>query len=70
MAHLPINSQKPGASAFSQPLLDAFAERRTLEDIRELVTSNGCTNGQFERAKETVGTDPHHVAMYLQRYAL
>ena len=41
----------------------------TLEELRQIVTSNGCTKAQFDHAKEAVGNDPHRVATYLQRYA-
>jgi hypothetical protein len=40
----------------------------TLEELQYMVTANGCTKAQFEHAIETVGTDPHRVASYLQRY--
>jgi hypothetical protein len=48
---------------------DAFAGWNTLEELRQMVTSNGCTKAQFDHAIEAVGHDPHRVATYLQRYA-
>jgi hypothetical protein len=63
--------QKRGRSApaLNELTLNALTDSKTLEEIRAIVTSNGCTKAQFDRAKEAVGSDPHHVAMYLQRYA-
>ena len=48
---------------------DAPAEWSTLEALRQLVTSNGCSQAQFDHALDAVGRDPHRVATYLQRYA-
>ena len=71
MARLLSNYQRPGRSApaLNDHSLNALTERKTLEEIRQIVTANGCTKAQFEHAKEAVGSDPHRVAMYLQRYA-
>ena len=41
----------------------------TLEELRQIVTSNGCTKAQFAHALEAVGRDPHRVGTYLQRFA-
>jgi hypothetical protein len=72
MARLLDNDRKSYEAALARDnlLSDAFAERKTLEEIRRLVISNGCTKAQFDRAKETVGTVPYHVAIYLRRYAI
>ena len=74
MTHLLSNYQKRGRSApaLKEPALNALnalTERKTLEEIRQIVTSNGCTKAQFDHAKQAVGRDPHRVAIYLQRYA-
>lgn len=71
MAHLLSNYRKPGGSASTrnEHSSNALTGLKTLEEIRQIVTSNGCTKAQFDRAKETVGSDPQHVAMYLQRFA-
>jgi hypothetical protein len=71
MAHLLSSYQKRGRSApaSNEPSLNALTERKTLEEIRQIVTSNGCTKAQFDQAKQAVGSDPHRVAIYLQRYA-
>ena len=65
------NQRKLGGSA---PALKAIppnppAAWSTLEELRHIVTANGCTKAQFDHAKEAVGSDPHRVATYLQRYA-
>jgi Protein of unknown function (DUF3606) len=40
-----------------------------LSELRQVALSKGCTPAQFQNAVETVGTDPHSVADYLQRHA-
>ena len=71
LARFISSHRKPAASATApnDHSLNALTERRTLEEIRKIVIANGCTKAQFEHARETVGNDPQHVAMYLQRYA-
>jgi hypothetical protein len=41
----------------------------TLEELRQVALSRGCTPAQFKYAIEVTGTDPHRVANYLQRHA-
>jgi hypothetical protein len=41
----------------------------SLDQLREVALSRGCTPAQFENAVETVGHDPKHVVTYLQRHA-
>ena len=43
---------------------------KTLDELRHMVMSKGCTKAQFDQAIETVGDDPHRVANYLRRYQL
>jgi hypothetical protein len=40
----------------------------SLDQLREVALSKGCTPAQFENAVETMGCDPQHVASYLQRH--
>ena len=40
----------------------------TLDELRGIALTAGCTKAQFQDAVETVGDDPHKVATYLQRY--
>lgn len=42
----------------------------TLEELRILAMSRGCTKAQFAEAIETMGSNPSDVANYLQRYAM
>jgi hypothetical protein len=44
-------------------------EWNTLDELRSVALSRGCTPAQFKYAIEVMGTDPHHVANYLQRHA-
>jgi hypothetical protein len=71
MARFLSSYRKPAGSApvHNDHSLSALTKSYTLEEIRQIVTSNGCTKAQFDHAKEAVGNDPQHVAMYLQRYA-
>jgi hypothetical protein len=70
MAHYIGNQQKAAGStpASNDHSSNPLTERSSLEEIREIVTSNGCTKAQFDHAKEAVGHDPYHVAIYLQRF--
>lgn len=47
----------------------AFQGWNTLEEFREIALAQGCTLAQFKYAEETIGSDPHKVAAYLQRRA-
>jgi hypothetical protein len=40
-----------------------------LTELRQVALSKGCTPAQFQNAVETMGSDPCHVANYLQRHA-
>ena len=40
----------------------------TLEELRRVALSQGCTPAQFKYAIEVMGNEPHHVAGYLQRH--
>jgi hypothetical protein len=40
-----------------------------LSELRQVALSKGCTPAQFQNAVETMGSDPRHVANYLQRHA-
>jgi hypothetical protein len=40
-----------------------------LAELRQVALSKGCTPAQFQNAVETMGTDPRHIANYLQRHA-
>jgi hypothetical protein len=40
----------------------------TLEELRLVALSRGCTPAQFAYTVEVMGTDTHHVANYLQRH--
>jgi hypothetical protein len=40
-----------------------------LSELRQVALSMGCTPAQFQNAVETMGSDPCHVANYLQRHA-
>jgi hypothetical protein len=57
------------SAAPNENVSNAPAEWNTLEELRQMVTSKGCTKAQFDHAKESVGSDPHRVATYLQRFA-
>lgn len=41
----------------------------TLDELHAVALKKGCTPAQFANAVETVGTNPRHVAAYLQRLA-
>lgn len=41
----------------------------TLEDLRKLALTQGCTEAQLKYAEECAGSDPVKVAAYLQRHA-
>jgi hypothetical protein len=41
----------------------------TLEELRKLALSQGCTEAQLKYAEEFAGSDPMKVAAYLQRHA-
>jgi hypothetical protein len=47
----------------------ALRHWNSLDELRECALSRGCTPAQFQNAVETMGTDPHHIANYLQRHA-
>jgi hypothetical protein len=40
----------------------------SLEELRHFVMARGCTPAQFKYAVEIMGTEPHHIANYLQRH--
>jgi hypothetical protein len=40
----------------------------SLDQLRDVALSEGCTPAQFENAVETMGGDPQHVASYLLRH--
>ena len=69
MAQFKGYQAKPAKTPPDLDWADAPAEWSTLEALRQLVTSNGCSQAQFEHALDAVGRDPHRVETYLQRYA-
>jgi hypothetical protein len=44
-------------------------EWKTLDELRIFAFSRGCTPAQFAYTVEVMGTEPRHVANYLQRHA-
>ena len=40
----------------------------TIDELRDVALSRGCTLAKFKYAIEVMGDDPHHVANYLQRH--
>jgi hypothetical protein len=40
-----------------------------LAELQQVALSEGCTPAQFQNAVETMGTNPRHIANYLQRHA-
>jgi hypothetical protein len=41
----------------------------TIDELRDVAMTRGCTPAQFKYAIEVMGEEPHHVANYLQRHA-
>ena len=40
----------------------------SLEELRRIAMSRGCTPAQFKYAIEVMGAEPNHIAYYLQRH--
>jgi hypothetical protein len=40
----------------------------TLDELRQIALSQGCTPAQFKYAIEVMGNEPHHIARYLHRH--
>jgi hypothetical protein len=59
LAEIAMNDRSAGSHGWS-----------TLPELKTVALARGCTPVQFAEAVETVGTDPFHVAQYLQRYSL
>jgi Protein of unknown function (DUF3606) len=72
MARFTSNHVRPPKAAAAPTVTGAPEAKatgwKTLEELRYMVMSSGCTKAQFDEAVETVGDDPHRVASYLQRY--
>jgi hypothetical protein len=54
--------------AYGRKIETAPRSWNTIEQLRDIAMSRGCTPAQFKYAIEVMGNDPHHVANYLQRH--
>jgi hypothetical protein len=54
--------------AYGRKIETAPRSWHTLEELRHIAMSRGCTPAQFQYATEVMGADPHHVANYLERH--
>ena len=72
MARFIASQRKPAEPKPAPPRSPSNAPTgwNTLEELRQIVTSNGCSKAQFDHALDAVGSDPHRVGTYLHRFAI